>query len=57
MWQTLRAHMGIIGELFEFLWQRRLYWLIPMIVMLAAFAVLILLAGNPGTAPFIYTLF
>ncbi len=57
MWLTLRAHLGIFAELLQFLWRRKLYWLIPMVVMLAVFALLILLAGNPGTAPFIYTLF
>ena len=57
MWQSIRAHIGIVAELFEFLWRRKLYWLIPMIVVLAMFAIFVFLAGNPGTAPFIYTLF
>jgi hypothetical protein len=57
MWRNMRAHFGILAELFEFLWRRKLYWLIPMIITLAVFAVFILLAANPGTRPFIYTLF
>lgn len=55
--QDFFARMGILGELLQFLWRRKLYWLIPMIVVLILFAVLIVLAGNPATAPFIYTLF
>jgi hypothetical protein len=49
--------LGILGELLQFLWRRKLYWLIPMIIMLSLFIVLIILSSNPATAPFIYTLF
>lgn len=51
------ARMGIIGELLQFLWARKLYWLIPMILVLIIFGVLIVFGSNPSTAPFIYTLF
>ncbi|MBL8154889.1 MAG: hypothetical protein JNM70_11960 [Anaerolineae bacterium] len=51
------ARMGIVGELFMFLWRRKLYWLIPMVVTLIIFAILIILGSNPATQPFIYTLF
>ena len=51
------ARMGILGELLQFLWRRKLYWLIPMIIMLAVFIVLIILGSNPATAPFIYPMF
>jgi Family of unknown function (DUF5989) len=51
------ARMGILGELLQFLWRRKLYWLIPMILTLIVFAVLIILGSNPATQPFIYSLF
>jgi hypothetical protein len=51
------ARMGILGELLQFLWRRKLYWLIPMIILLAVFIVLIILGSNPATAPFIYPMF
>ena len=51
------ARMGILGELLQFLWRRKLYWLIPMIITLIIFAILIVLGSNPATQPFIYTLF
>jgi len=50
------ARMGILGELLQFLWRRKLYWLIPLIILLAVFIVLIILSSNPATAPFIYPL-
>ncbi len=49
--------MGILGELLMFLWRRKLYWLIPMVITLILVAVLIILGSNPATQPFIYTLF
>lgn len=49
--------MGVLGELLAFLWKRKLYWLIPMVVTLLLFAVIIIL-GNTGVGSvFIYTLF
>ncbi len=51
------ARMGILGELLAFLWRRKLYWLIPMMIVLALFIVLIILGSNPATAPFIYPMF
>lgn len=51
------ARMGILGELLQFLWSRKLYWLIPMILVLLVFAVLIILGTAGPAAPFIYTLF
>lgn len=51
------ARMGILGELMQFLWKRKLYWLIPMIVTLVVFAVLIIVGTSTGGGVFIYTLF
>jgi hypothetical protein len=55
--RDLLSRFGILGELFTFLWKRKLYWLIPMIVVLSIFILLIILSSNPATAPFIYPLF
>jgi hypothetical protein len=51
------ARLGIWGELLQFLWKRKLYWIIPLILIIGIFAVLIILAGSPVLAPFIYPLF
>ena len=57
MLEGMKARLGIVGELFAFLWQRKLWWLLPMIVMLLVFGVLLVLAQGSAIAPFIYTLF
>jgi len=49
--------MGILGELLVFLWKRKLWWMIPMIVVLILFALLLIFAQGSAVAPFIYTLF
>jgi len=48
---------GTVGELFQFLWARRLYWLIPFVAVLLVVAVLLIIGQVTGVAPFIYTLF
>jgi hypothetical protein len=49
--------MGILGELLSFLWKRKLYWLIPMMITLLLFAVIIVLGSTGPAGAFIYTLF
>lgn len=49
--------MGTIAELFQFLWARRLWWLIPFVAILILTAVLLIVGQVTGVAPFIYTLF
>ncbi len=48
---------GTIRELFQFLWTRRLWWLIPFVAVLLLVAVLLIVGQVTGVAPFIYTLF
>jgi drug/metabolite transporter superfamily protein YnfA len=51
------ARIGTIGEFFVFLWRRRLWWMIPMFLVLAIFVILLVFAQSSSLAPFIYTLF
>lgn len=51
------ARLGIFGTLLSFLWKEKMWWMIPMIIILIGFAALSMLAGSSGIAPFVYTLF
>ena len=51
------TRLGIIGELMHFLWRRKLWWLIPMIILLVLLVALLIFAQGSALAPFIYTLF
>jgi len=55
--QDFFMRMGILGELLSFLWKRKLYWLIPLVVTLLVFAVLIVVGSSSPLGGFIYTLF
>lgn len=49
--------IGILGELMGYLWQRKLWWLLPMVAALIVFGMLLVFAQGSAVAPFIYTLF
>lgn len=51
------ARAGVLKELVGFLWERKLWWLIPLVVLLVTFGLLMVFAQASPIAPFIYTLF
>ena len=55
--KNVASGLGTVGELLQFLWQQKLWWLIPFVVTLLVVAGLLLVGQATGVAPFIYTLF
>jgi len=55
--ENARNRFGIASELMSFLWERKLWWLIPMVAVLLAFGGLMITAQSSALGPFIYTLF
>lgn len=55
--KSMLSNLGVAGELLAFLWQRKLWWLIPMVTLLLVFGLLLVFASTSGLGPFIYTLF
>ncbi len=49
--------IDFVREFWLFLRVRRKYWLLPIVIMLAVFGGLVILAKGSAVAPFIYTLF
>ena len=49
--------MGTVNELFAFLWENRLWWIIPFVVVLILVGVLVIFAQTSPVSPFIYALF
>ena len=49
--------MDLIRELFEFIFARKKFWLIPLIIVLLFFGSIIVLSQGSVVAPLIYTLF
>tara|TARA_B100000686_G_C16071499_1_gene609544 strand:+ start:201 stop:350 length:150 start_codon:yes stop_codon:yes gene_type:complete len=49
--------MSFIKEFWQFLRERKKYWLLPIIIVLVIFGGLIVLSQGTAVAPFIYTIF
>lgn len=49
--------LGVLGELLRFMWARKLWWLVPMMVVLVLLVAVLVFAQGSAVAPFIYTLF
>lgn len=49
--------MSFLAELLDFLKERRKFWLVPILIMMALFGGLIVLTQGSAVAPFIYTIF
>lgn len=52
-----KDRLGVVGELLQFLWERKLWWMIPMIVTILLLGGLLILVSSSPFAPFIYRLF
>jgi hypothetical protein len=55
--RNLVGGASTIRELFGFLWERKLWWVVPFVITLLLVAVLLLVGEATGIAPFVYTLF
>ena len=49
--------LSFIKEFWDFLRERKKYWLLPIIVVLGFFGAIIVLSQGSAVAPFIYTIF
>ena len=49
--------LSFLKEFWDFLKERKKYWLFPIIIVLALFGMLIVLSQGSAVAPFIYTIF
>ena len=51
------SKLRVVGELGEFLWKQKKYWIMPIVLVLVLCGMLLLFAQSSAVAPFIYTLF
>ncbi len=49
--------LSFLKEFFDFLKERKKYWLLPIIIVLALFGILIVISQGSVIAPFMYTIF
>lgn len=55
--QKTKQKIGIIGNFMEFLWERKLWWMIPIFLILFLLGFILVMTQGSALAPFIYTLF
>jgi Family of unknown function (DUF5989) len=55
--RSMGSNFSVVSELLSHLWQRKLWWLIPLVSILVIFGLFLILASSSGIGPFIYTLF
>ncbi len=55
--KTILMRFSIAGELLSFLWEVKLWWMIPMVFVLLLCGGVVILAQSSAIAPFIYALF
>jgi len=53
----MNAKLEILKEFWQFLKERKKWWLMPIIIMLVLLGVLIVFTEGSAVAPFIYALF
>lgn len=51
------ANESLISEFWSFMKERKIYWLLPILITLALLSALIVFTQGSAMAPFIYTLF
>ena len=56
-YKYISAKLGVVRELFCFLWNHKLWWLCPIIAILFIFIFLFILAQSTAVGPLIYSLF
>jgi hypothetical protein len=56
MVRQFATRSAIVAEVFTFLWQRKLWWLMPLAVLIFMIGVLFLIAQVSSVAPWMYPL-
>ena len=51
------GRMSAVSEFWEFLRERKKFWLLPLVLILLVLGAVIVLTANSALAPFIYTIF
>lgn len=49
--------MDFLKDIWNFMRERKKYWLVPIIIVMLLFGLLVVFGGSSAVAPFIYTLF
>ncbi len=51
------ANKSLIGEFWSYFKERKVWWMVPIIILILLVGILIILAQSSSISPFIYALF
>ncbi|MEW6556590.1 MAG: DUF5989 family protein [Elusimicrobiota bacterium] len=57
MLKKMLRKFSVLGELLSFFWENKMWWIIPMVLVLVLIGLLLIFGQATGIAPFVYTLF
>lgn len=52
-----KARRTLAHDAWEFLWERKAWWMLPSVIVLFLMGILVVAAKVPVLAPFVYALF
>ncbi len=55
--QKIGLRFSTAGRFFGYLWRNRLWWLIPIVIVMFIFGAAVILSQSTPLGPFIYTIF
>ncbi len=55
--EVARERGSTLAEFKDFLMERKLYWIAPIVIVLLAIGLLLVMTQGTAVAPFIYTIF
>lgn len=55
--KNVKVKFGIAADLLGFFWQRKLWWMLPMVAALLLVGLLLVFAQGSAIAPLVYALF
>lgn len=55
--KRLWGRSAVLTGLLKFFWEQKMWWLIPMVLVMVVLGLLIIFAQSSSVAPFIYVLF
>lgn len=57
MFRDMVQRLGIAADLVVFLWRAKMWWMLPIVIVLLLLGLITVFGSTSGVGPFIYTLF
>jgi hypothetical protein len=56
VWNQVTGRASTLAEVFSFLWERKLWWMMPLFILLLLLGLIIVLGQSAAVAPWLYPL-